>query len=438
MNKSSWTVMRQRDFGLMWWGGLISLMGTRMLQVALPITVLELTGSPTAMAAIVAASVVPQLVLGPLVGVLVDRWDRKRVLIIANIGQAAALLPLLAVHHARDLWICAAVTLLSASIAPFVSTAENALLPRLVGDEQLPTANSLNALNNNLARLIGPLAGGGATLLFGLMGVAIADAVTFLAAALLIALVRGRHRAEAAAAAEAAGEVPPGFVRKFAREFAEGIKVIVASRTLLIIFLMFAVMSVGEGIMGSLFAVWVTDVLHGEAPELSWLIAAQAVGGIAGGLVGGRFASRWSPRLLLGVGMLLFGAIDLAIFTYPLLWVNVAPGIVGMILVGIPGVIASAGAMTLFQRSTDDAYRGRAFAAVGTVMAASMLLGTGVAVLLTGPLPIVAVLSIQGITPMLAGLGALLLLKRTETDVTEEAEVSTEPEGSAEPAPAPA
>ena len=425
MSAKTGMVLRQRDFGLLWWGGLISLMGTRMLQVALPITVLELTGSPTAMAAIVAASVFPQLVIGPLVGVLVDRWDRKRVLIVANIAQALALLPLLAVHHARDLWICAAVTLLAASIAPFVSTAENALLPRLVGDEHLPAANSLNSLNNNLARLIGPLVGGVVTLWFGLMGVAIADAATFLAAAGLIALVRGRHRAEAA---EATAAAPGGFVRKFAREFAEGIKVIAASRTLLVIFLMFAVMSVGEGIMGSLFAVWVTDVLHGEAPELSWLIAAQAVGGIAGGLVGGRFASRWSPRLLLGVGMLLFGAIDLAIFTYPLLWANVTPGIVGMVLVGIPGVIAGAGAMTLFQRATDDAYRGRAFAAVGTVNAASMLLGTGVAVLLTGPLPIVAVLSIQGITPMLAGLGALLLLKRAGgTDVAETGEVAAEP-----------
>jgi len=422
------TVLRQRDFGLLWWGGLISLTGTRMLQVALPITVLELTGSPTAMAAVVAASVFPQLVVGPLVGVLVDRWDRKRVLIAANIAQALALLPLLAVHHARDLWICAAVTLLAASIAPFVSTAENALLPRLVGDEHLPAANSLNSLNNNLARLIGPLVGGVVTLWFGLMGVAIGDAATFLAAAGLIALVRGRHRAETT---ETTAGAPAGFVRKFAGEFTEGIKVIAASRTLLVIFLMFAVMSVGEGIMGSLFAVWVTDVLHGEAPELSWLIAAQAVGGIAGGLVGGRFASRWSPRLLLGAGMLLFGAIDLAIFTYPLLWVNVAPGIVGMVLVGIPGVIAGAGAMTLFQRATDDAYRGRAFAAVGTVNAASMLLGTGVAVLLTGPLPIVAVLSIQGVTPMLAGLGALLLLKRTGPAAT-----ADEPETATAAAPA--
>ncbi|MEV0645581.1 MFS transporter [Phytomonospora sp. NPDC050363] len=421
MDKSTWTVLRQRDFGLLWWGGLISLLGSRMLQVAMPITVLELTGSVKAVAAIVAASVVPQLVIGPLVGVLVDRWDRRKILIIANIALAASLMPLLAVHQARDLWICAAVTLLSASIAPFTSTAENALLPRLVDDEHLPTANTLNSLNNNLARLVGPLVGGVATLWFGLMGVAIADAVTFLAAAGLIALVSGRHRAEPEADT---ADAPAGFLRKFTVEFTDGLKTTFRNRTLLVILVVCAVLSVGEGIMGSLFAVWVTDVLHGDAPELGWLIAAQAVGGILGGLVGGWFAVRWSPRLLFGVGMVFFGAIDLAIFTYPLLLVNVSPGIIGMIIVGVPGVIMNAAAMTLLQRSTSDAYRGRVFAALGTVMSASMLIGTGVAVWLVGWLPIVAVLSIQGITPIVAGLGALLFLERTEPVTDDSVEAS--------------
>lgn len=414
----SLALLTRRGFGLLWWGGLISIMGNRMLQVALPITVLSLTGSPTAMTAIVAMTVLPQLLVGPLVGVLVDRWDRRRVMVWSNVAMAAGLLPLLLVHHASDLWICAAVTLVNAAIAPFASTAENALLPGVVEDEELPAANSLNSLNNNLARLIGPMIGGVATLWLGLRGVVLLDAATFLAAALMVHFVTGTHKA-------VREEAEGGVVTRFFGEFTDGLKVTLRSRMLVMLAVILILGSIGEGVMSSLFTVWVTDVLGGGAPELGWLISAQAVGGILGGLVGGWFGSRWSPRVLIGAGMLLFGLIDLAIFTYPLLPGAVAhgpvPGIIGMIAVGVPGVVASAAMMTLFQRATEDSHRGRVFAFVGALMSAAMLLGTGLAFWLTGPLPVIAVLSIQGLTPVLVGLGAFTLLPRTQTPKTEPA-----------------
>ncbi|GLZ75898.1 MFS transporter [Actinorhabdospora filicis] len=411
MNRSSLALLTRRGFGLLWWGGLISLMGNRMLQVALPITVLSLTGSPTAMTAIVAMAVLPQLLLGPLVGVLVDRWDRRRVMVWSNVAMAASLLPLLLVNRAADLWICAAVTLVNAAIAPFASTAENALLPGVVADAELPAANSLNSLNNNLARLIGPMVGGVATLWLGLRGVVVLDVVTFLAAAAMVYFVGGAHRAVQEAA-------EGGAVKRFFGEFTDGLKVTVRSRVLVVLSVVLILGSIGEGVMSSLFTVWVTDVLGGGAPELGWLISAQAVGGILGGLVGGWFGARWSPRVLIGVGMLLFGLIDTAIFTYPLLPGSLAhgpiPGIVGMIAVGVPGVVASAAMMTLFQRATDDTHRGRVFAFVGALMSAATLLGTGLVFWLTGPLPVIVVLSIQGVTGVLVGLGALTLLPRAQ------------------------
>src|SRR5689334_13249386 len=98
-------VLRNRNFGLLWTAGLISITGTWLLSVALPIFIYKLTDSPAATATAVAVRVVASLISAPLAGVYVDRWDRKKVLIYANILQAATLLPLLAVGSAADLWI---------------------------------------------------------------------------------------------------------------------------------------------------------------------------------------------------------------------------------------------------------------------------------------------------------------------------------------------
>ena len=79
------SVLRQRDFALLWFAGLVSITGDWMLVVALPITVYELTGSAFATGAILITNKLAALVLGSIAGVFVDRWDRKRTMVIANL-----------------------------------------------------------------------------------------------------------------------------------------------------------------------------------------------------------------------------------------------------------------------------------------------------------------------------------------------------------------
>ncbi|MEV0645582.1 MFS transporter [Phytomonospora sp. NPDC050363] len=426
MANASLAVFKQRDFALLWWGGLISYLGNWMLVVALPVTVYDLTGSASASAAIVATGVTARLLVGPFAGVLVDRWDRRRVMVVGNVVQAVALLPLLMVADGGDIWICAAVMFAGAAVGPFVSTAEDALLPRLVADDHLPAANSLNSLNNNLARLVGPMLGGVAVLWLGLPGVALADALTYLAAGGLIFAVRGRH----VAVRSESGRT--GMFRRFAGEFTDGLRTAFGDRVLLVVFAFFALTMFGEGVFASVFVVYTERTLGGGADEYAWLIAAQAVGGVLGGLVGGWFAVRWSPRILLGVGALLFGSIDLFTFNYPKLWVHVLPGIVAMIVVGVPSVFMFASAQTLLQRHSVDEFRGRIFAARGTVTSACVLLGSGMVVLLDGRVDVVTMLNIQGVFPLLAGVAALVFLPKKSGGARPAAE------GDREPAKAPA
>ena len=152
--------LRQRNFALLWWAGLISIAGDWTLRIALPIFVLQLTGSALATSGAVIATMAPVLFVGLIAGVYVDRWDRRKVLVVVSLAQAAALLPLLVVDSAAKLWIVYAVLFVQSALSQFFMPAENALLPSLVAADQLPVANSLNALNNNIARLAGPAIGG--------------------------------------------------------------------------------------------------------------------------------------------------------------------------------------------------------------------------------------------------------------------------------------
>jgi MFS family permease len=207
--------LRQRDFLLAWLGGLISMIGNWVLIIALPIYVYQLTGSTLATSGMFVAEIVPALLLGSVAGVFVDRWDRKRTMVVANLALAVSLLPLLAVRSADLIWVAYLVALTQSTITQFFRPAENALLPRLVDDEHLLAANALNSLNNNLARLIGPAIGGSTMALVGLNGVVAIDVASFVISAAMIVLIATSGAVERVAgdASELATRVAQGMAR---------------------------------------------------------------------------------------------------------------------------------------------------------------------------------------------------------------------------------
>lgn len=239
-----------------------------MLHIALPLHVYALTGSTLATGGVVAANVGASLLVGAVAGVYVDRWDRRRTLVVGNLALAAIVAPLALVTTADRVWIVYVVAFCQAVAVQFVAPAEAALLPRLVPGELLPTANGLNALNNNLARLVGPVLGGFAASL-GIEAVAGFDLASFVVAALLVAAIGGSHRADRVEE------------RHVGAELADGLRLIRAPGVVAVLIGLLFVTSIGEGVMGALFAPFVVDALDGGAQELGWTMTAQAIGGIA-------------------------------------------------------------------------------------------------------------------------------------------------------------
>ena len=412
-------VLRQRNFGLLWAAGLISLIGDWVLVVGLPIEVYARTGSTLATMGMTLAFLIPAITLGSVAGVLVDRWDRRRLMIIVNLLLAVTLLPLLAVD-ALGIWVAYAVLLAASCLAQLFEPAEAALLPNLLegGDERdLVTANALNGLNNNLARIIGPVIGGVAVAAGGLTAVALVDAVTFVVAAILLLAIRTtRGRAQpppdtpGAEAAPIEQEAASAWGR-LRREWREGLALVWRHPILRALLVFMVITRVGEGLVGTLFVPWATDVLGTDAAGYGWILSAQAIGGLGGALVVGRLGSRVRPLPLLTVAAITFGAIDLVLFTYPAFYPVLAPALIGMVIVGVPGAAMGAAFATLQQTQAADTHRGRVVGAMLAVGAIGSLVGAIGAGFLGEVVPIVPLLIVQGSGYIIAGVAVAWLTR---------------------------
>ncbi len=285
------SLLRNRNFGLVWASALVSDTGDWLLMIALPLYVFGVTGSAIDTSGVFLAELLPVLVLGPALGVLVDRFDHRRTMIFVNLAQALALLPLLLASPDR-LWIVWVVAAVEAALAATFTPAKQSLLPRLLAPDQLTRANSLLAMGDNVSRLIGAPLGGAVFALFGLPGVVLLDAASYLLSALLVLL--SRHRLP-----EQRSDQPrSGLIR----EVIDGWSAIRRSRPLAMVLGIETVASISQGMFLVLFVVYVVDVLHASDTEVGLLRGVQAIGGVLGGLLVGALARRLAPRTLLNVG----------------------------------------------------------------------------------------------------------------------------------------
>ncbi len=405
--RATWRMLTgRRDLRLVLSAGIISLTGDWILTIGLIYRVYAVTGSTVASALTMASSFAPQVLLGAVAGVFADRWDRKRTMIAADLLLASGLLPLLLVHSAAQVWIVFAVMFWEGSVQQFFSPAEQAMVPRLVPDDELLTANAVNGQVSNVSRLAGSALGGILAAAGGIVAVTLIDAASFLASAALLALVRTSGRT-----ASGGGGPVRARLAQVGAELRDGIRLATRNQVLRALMTFALVTSVGEGIMSTLFTPFVEHVLHGTPQDLGLIVAAQAVGGIAGGMVATASGHRMRASRLLSYGAIAFGLVDLAIFLYPLGYVAVWPAVAGMIIVGLPGALILAGLVTLFQRSSEDSYRGRVFGAVSALEGVTVLAGTLGAGYLSRLAGIIPVLAIQGGGYVVAGLAMLLWLR---------------------------
>ena len=394
---------------------LISMTGDWALSIGLVYSVYALTGSTIASAVTLLSGFVPMAVVGLVAGVFVDRWDRKRTMVVTNLLLAVTVLPLLVVRDADHIWVVYVVMAVGSVLEVFFSPAEQALLPRVVPDEDLVVANGLVAQARNVARLAGAGLGGVVVATGGLPALALIDAATFVVGAYLIHRVAVSGRPEPGPVVEAdATVVVRGELATLADEWRTGLRATWGDPAVRVLVTFTIITCTGEGIMGTLFAPYVRAVLDGTSQEYGLISGIQAVGGVLGGFLVVSMAHRWSAARMLWLGAVLFGLVDLLIFLYPVVWVSVWPAVAGMTVVGIPGAAVQTGLRTLLQRHTRDAERGRVFSLQNLAMSVMLMVGATAAGFLGELVGIMPILALQGAGYVLAGLMVLATIGRDE------------------------
>ncbi len=181
-----------RDFLLIWFGQLISGVGSRLTSFALGLWVYQTTGSTTRFALVFVAMAVPAFLLLPFAGALVDRWDRRRIMLVcecASAGVIGAMALLVAMGHLQ-LWHVYLGVALTAVTNTFLQPAYAASVPLLAGRDQLTRVNGLIQTGQGLALVGGPALAGILMSVMDITGVLVVDALTFAVGAVCIALAR--------------------------------------------------------------------------------------------------------------------------------------------------------------------------------------------------------------------------------------------------------
>lgn len=188
-----------RDFLLLWSGQAVSSLGTQVAHLAFPLLMLALTRSPALAGLLGMARGLPFVLLSLPAGALVDRWDRRRVMVVSDVGRALALgsIPLALAFEALTVWQLDVVAAVEGTLFTFFSAAEVACLPRVVPPEQLPDAIGRTQATESVAGMVGPALGG---FLYGVAGAVpfLADAVSYAVSAVSLLFIKARFQGERA------------------------------------------------------------------------------------------------------------------------------------------------------------------------------------------------------------------------------------------------
>jgi MFS family permease len=358
------SAVRHRNFRLYWIGQIISLVGTWMQSVSQPWLVLLLGGTPIQLGTVLALQFAPALALAPLGGVLADRVDKRRLLLLTQSIAAlqAAVLFGLTFAGLIQIWeimvLALALGLVNALDMPVRQSFAAELVPR----EDLINAITLNSASFNLARVIGPAIAGIALALYGPAFNFAVNAVSYLG--VLIALVR----MDPAAMQPIARPEERASVRA---SLAEGIAYAIRTPTVLWPLVLLG----GIGMFGmnfqTLLPLFARFTLHLNADGFGALFAAMGLGSLVGSL---SLAFLGSRRPL--VGMILGGGIAFVAFEIGLgLARTTLAAFPLIVLVGLASMLMVNTINIIVQRSVPDALRGRVMALYVTVFAGSTPIG---------------------------------------------------------------
>ena len=385
--------LKIRDFRLWWTGRTVSLLGSWLLVIAIPAHVYALTGSLLATGLTLVAEHVPPLLLGPVAGVLTDRWDRRRVMITADLFRAAAVALMVFATAGHSLWLVYAALVAESVGAVLFRPAAQAHLPAVVGTgSALSSANSLNAFVDGTVRLVAPPLGAAILTFAGFPALIWVDVASYLVSAAAIALTARRPGRGAGERADLAG----GW------EVLRGLPIAVALLPLTAVFL-----AANASLSALLVPFGIREL--GGSEQIGFVVSALGVGFLLGAVLIRRLVDRVQPRHLLAASQfatavaffVLFGSTSLAV------------ALPAAVAIGVFGSMTLVTPQTALQRAVPNEALGRISAVFLSAEALATLAGALAGPLLAQTLSLDAAVVIACVVTAGGALAGLVLVPLT-------------------------
>lgn len=350
---------RNRDFRAVFLAQLISYAGDWFATVALLGLVLELTHSSLAATGVLVSQMLPGFLLSAVAGPTADRFDRKRLMVGVSAAQVVAALGFLLIRPGTY-WMAFVAQGAVAALAAFFGPASQASIPNLVDGKDLPTATSMMASAWGTMLALGAALGGAFTIAFGRRAAFLADALTFVVAAVLISTV---HRPTSAARPTVRERMRPIHDTREALGYARRHPAILALLASKMGF------GLGNGIVG-LLAVLATRKFDAGDTGIGILLAARGAGVVIGPLIARRFIRDDVGGLLTacGIAAVAYAICYSTLPLMPVIWLAFVVVLCAHLGGGAQWTLSTYGLQTL----TPDAFRGRIFAADFALVTLSM------------------------------------------------------------------
>jgi len=355
--------LRHRNYRLFFGGQSISLIGTWITRIATSWLVYRLTGSELLLGVVGFCSQIPMLILSPIAGVLVDRWDRHRILVITQILSAlqSAALAVLALMNVITVAEVIALQLVQGVINSFDTPARQSFVVEMVEDrDDLPNAIALNSSMINASRILGPSIGGVLIATLGEGWCFGADAISYIAVIISLLMMRRRPVQKALVDTRILEELRTGWT------YVAGFPPV---RALL---LLVALAGLAGMPYATLMPVIASKVLHGGPHTLGILMTASGLGALAGTLY---LASR---HTVIGLGKVIVAAslslsLGLIAFSFSrVLWLSM----IVLPFVGAGMMVQAAASNTILQTVVDERLRGRVMAFYGVAIMGMQPIGS--------------------------------------------------------------
>lgn len=342
--------LRHRDFQIFWTGAIISHIAGWMQQVAQAWLVYELTGSALLVGLHGLFSGVPFVLLSFYAGTVIDRLDRRRLLIWLEMANAAvaALMGLLVATGLIQLWQIYFIGAVHSVIGAFESPSRSALVPHLVPRSDLMTAVSLQSMQRKGTQIVGPALGGLFVAAFGVAGSFFIRSLSFLLVMLSVILIRATNPVSTRSREPAL------------RAIRDGLGYVASQPIIGALMLMEAAMSL-FGSYSAMMVIFAREVFEAGPEGLGWLQSAAGLGSVAGSLVLGMMGDVKEKGLLLIFSGLIYAGAIVAFAATP--WIYLAIPL--LVLVGAMDIVFGSVRQTVIQLMTKDEMLGRVMSLAG-------------------------------------------------------------------------